>query len=314
MSPYREHLKSSGDLITTYEATRAGFVSLALEKNKRATPFIAEARLLQSAAKAAKTPIELTTIDDIQRGMLTASGVSDKAMQYLTDKDRENAINGLIEKFLLPAGEQFVEELVFRFLLVRGDTLGGSMRNIGGALAQRKLTRTILSALSLSGASYIAWLDSRSKKWIEKSPNDTDIENTLKGVFWASKKGERILLYNYLVPSVSKNVDLFLLTANPSTVDLKNNNLYLALGELKGGIDPAGADEHWKTASKAFTRITNAFSGTGKMPSLFFIGAAIQNAMAEEIWEELKSGTLNNAANLNDEDQMASISRWLCNL
>jgi hypothetical protein len=42
--PYRLHLKSSKDLETTYEAVRAGFVALALEKNRRATPFVAQAR------------------------------------------------------------------------------------------------------------------------------------------------------------------------------------------------------------------------------------------------------------------------------
>ncbi|NEP59788.1 MAG: hypothetical protein F6K31_22745 [Symploca sp. SIO2G7] len=31
MQPYHNHLKSSENLVTTYEATRAGFVTLALE-------------------------------------------------------------------------------------------------------------------------------------------------------------------------------------------------------------------------------------------------------------------------------------------
>jgi len=32
VKPYLEHLASSDDLVTTYEAIRAGFVALALEK------------------------------------------------------------------------------------------------------------------------------------------------------------------------------------------------------------------------------------------------------------------------------------------
>jgi len=52
--PYRDHLTSSDDLVTTYEAIRAGFVALALEKNRRATPYIAEARALQAAASTAQ--------------------------------------------------------------------------------------------------------------------------------------------------------------------------------------------------------------------------------------------------------------------
>jgi hypothetical protein len=46
----------------------------------------------------------------------------------------------------------------------------------------------------------------------------------------------------------------------------------------------------------------------------FFIGAAIEKKMANEIWSQLKDGTLDNAANLTDDDQIASVSRWLCGL
>jgi len=89
---------------------------------------------------------------------------------------------------------------------------------------------------------------------------------------------------------------------------------YVALGELKGGIDPAGADEHWKTARSALDRINTAFAAKAQKPHTFFIGAAIETKMASEIWESLKAGRLENAANLTDENQIASITRWLCNL
>lgn len=79
MRAYREHLQSSGNLRTSYEAVRAGFVALALEKNRRATPHVAEARALKSAALKAKTPAGLRGIPAIQVGLLTAAGVSDKA-------------------------------------------------------------------------------------------------------------------------------------------------------------------------------------------------------------------------------------------
>jgi type II restriction enzyme len=89
---------------------------------------------------------------------------------------------------------------------------------------------------------------------------------------------------------------------------------YIALGELKGGIDPAGADEHWKTASTALERIRSAFSSRKLKPKTFFIGAAIEKAMAAEIFEQLSSGILDNAANLTDEDQLVSVSNWLINI
>ncbi|MEQ8999984.1 MAG: AvaI/BsoBI family type II restriction endonuclease [Coleofasciculus sp. B1-GNL1-01] len=146
--PYYQHLNASDDLVTPYAAIRAGFVALALEKNRRATPFVEQARVLKVAASRIQTPIELVNIEDIQPALLTAAGVSDKAAKYLEQQDKIAAIRGLIEDFLEPAGANFIEELVFRFLLIRGDTLGGSMRNVGGILAQRKLTRMLISTLN----------------------------------------------------------------------------------------------------------------------------------------------------------------------
>lgn len=89
---------------------------------------------------------------------------------------------------------------------------------------------------------------------------------------------------------------------------------YLALGELKGGIDPAGADEHWKTARTALSRIQEAFAKHKLKPHTFFIGAAIEAKMAKEIWAMLKRGTIENAANLTNDHQIASMTRWLCSL
>jgi len=147
---YRDHLQSAQDLQTTYEAVRAGFVALALEKNRRATPYVAEARALKLAASKVKDAKDLTKVAAIRSGLLTAAGVSDKAAGHLQETDKDDAIAGLIGEFLEPAGVNFVEELVFRFLLTRGDALGGSMRNVGGFMAQCKLTRSLLAHLHLT--------------------------------------------------------------------------------------------------------------------------------------------------------------------
>ena len=98
-----------------------------------------EGRDLKINATQVSTPSSLRDISRIQAALLTAAGVSDKAGGYFLEADKDVAIENLITEFLDPAGDAFVEELVFRFLLTRGDTLGGSMRNIGGVLAQRKL-------------------------------------------------------------------------------------------------------------------------------------------------------------------------------
>ncbi len=310
---FRKHLSSSTDLVTTYEETRAGFVALALEKNRKATPFVEQARSLKATASQAKTPADLLNIENIQSALLTASGISDKAMNYLLPEDKIEAIQGLIAKYLEPAGPAFVEELVFRFLLTRGDTLGGSMRNIGGVMAERKLTRATLANLALAKIPY-QWLHSDSKEWLHGKAEDADIELYLTGLSWSSKGKNRTMIYNRTLPLVKKNVDLCLLNCTPKELStaIKNPSLYVALGELKGGIDPAGADEHWKTARTSLTRIQKAFSKKGFSPYIFFVGAAIENSMADEIWEQLKKGTLSNAANLTNADQVASLCGWLC--
>ncbi|TAD96872.1 MAG: Type II site-specific deoxyribonuclease [Oscillatoriales cyanobacterium] len=96
MCAYRNHLDSSDNLVTTHEATRAGFVALALEKNRRATPYLAEARALQEAARQAEIPTDLLNVKGIEMGLLTAAGLSDKSLAHLMPKDKIEAINGLI--------------------------------------------------------------------------------------------------------------------------------------------------------------------------------------------------------------------------
>lgn len=83
------------------------------------------------------------------------------------------------------------------------------------------------------------------------------------------------------------------------------------MGELKGGVDPAGADEHWKTANSALGRIRGAFAD--KL-SLMFIGAAIEPAMASEIFLQYQSGDLANCANLTNDDQLATLCEWMVRL
>jgi hypothetical protein len=311
--PHRAHLRSSADLETSYEAVRAGFVSLALEKNRRATPFVEQARALKVAASGASSPTDLIKIEEIQSALLTAAGVSDKAAGHLRPEDKAAAILGLVENFLAPAGENFVEELVFRFLLTRGDTLGGSMRNVGGVLAQRKLSRALISSLTVAGTSY-RWLHATNNSWIPMTDDDSDIELQLRGLSWTKSRRRRTVVFNMTVPFLKNNVDLCLLNCTPEDLQASIGSpaAYVTLGELKGGIDPAGADEHWKTARTALTRIRSVFGQYGLKPHTFFIGAAIARKMAREIWADLRSGTLENAANLTVDAQVASISSWLC--
>lgn len=313
--PYSTYLKSADDLLTTYEQTRAGFISLALERNRRATPHVELARALKITASKASAPSKLLGMNEIRSSLIAAAGISDKAAKHMSEENKDEAINNLVAKFLEPAGAAFVEELVYRFLLTRGDTLGGSMRNVGGALAQRKLTRAMISALAITGTRY-RWLHSTTRQWSDMLDDDSDIELRLRGLSWHSKNKDRMAIFNLTVSIVRRNVDVCLLNCNENEFSdrRKMSESYLALGELKGGIDPAGADEHWKTASKAFDRIRKSFAAQNQSPKTFFLGASIQKKMASEIWAELEAGTLTNAANFSVPDQIASLCNWLISL
>ncbi len=318
---YANHLISADSLVTPYEQTRAGFVAMALEKNRKATPYAEEAKVLKSLTQKVKKPSQLLNISEIRQSVLTAAGISGKAANYLTEEDKTEAIRNLIENFLEPSGKDFIDELIYRFLLTRGDALGGSMRNLAGSLGERKFSRSLIAALSVQGKEY-SWLHSKSKRWIGYSEDDADIELHLKGLSWIRHGEYRTLIYNLTVPLLRKNVDFCLFKSGPEKMIFGNdkdschfkNESYIALGELKAGIDPAGADEHWKTASTALLRIRNAFSSKELRPKTFFLGAAIEKAMAKEIYEQLLTGILNNAANLTDKDQLVSISEWVIKL
>ena len=311
-------IKTSQDLVTSREQTRAGFIAFALEKNRRSTPIIESAKSLKVLASKAKTAKDLMKITEIQPALLTAAGLSDKAVNYFNEEDKGKAILGLIENFLEPAGKGFVDEVVYRYLLIKGDSLGGSMRNIVGAIAQQKFVRTLLANLSVSGTNY-KWLDNKTKNWGEKPNNDFAIEEHLKALSWKNPKEEsRILAFNLSIPIVKNNIDICLFS---SDIEEYNNGKIVnvpekivMLGELKGGIDPAGADEHWKTGNTALNRIRESFAKHNLKIETSFIAAAIEKKMASEIFTQLQSKTLSNAANLTIDEQLISYCNWLLKL
>ncbi|MBX2927251.1 MAG: hypothetical protein KF852_05395 [Saprospiraceae bacterium] len=311
-------IQSAGDLVTSRTETRAGFIAMALEKNYIAIPYIEEAKVLKSLASIAKEPMELLKLPDLRVGLLTASGLSDKSLNYLNEEDRTLAIKGLIENFLEPAGEHFIDELVYRYLLTKGDALGDKARNLARVLGERKFLRSLIAIFHLTGIAY-QWKDSDSNSWLEKPDDDTGIEKRIKALYWKKKK-DRLLLLNINVPMVNKNVDVSVLEGLPSDLKVGKQSIihqpdkYIALGELKGGIDPAGADEHWKTASSALNRIRSGFENVDLKPKTFFIGAAIENSMAVEIFRHLQNGDLSNAANLTIDQHLTAIGDWLINL
>lgn len=185
---------------------------------------------------------------------------------------------------------------------------------------KENLLRMLISTMAVHGRKY-SFLDAENKKWLKQN-DDPDLEKRIKGLHWINDRGDRTLIYNIKVPIVGKNVDFCLFDGSPKDMIAEKDKKsmrnvpvkYLALGELKGGIDPAGADEHWKTANSALNRIRESFSRKKHSPLTFFVGAAIEKEMAKEIFKQLKAKKLSNGANLTNEQQVVSICAWLISL
>lgn len=306
-------IHSAKDLITSHEQTRAGFIEAAMAKNIKAKPYIEQAKTLKSIASAVKTPDKLIEKTEIYSALLTAAGLSDKACNYFTEEDKKVAIQELIDKFLTPAGEGFVDELVYRFLLIKGDSLGGSMRNYVGAIAQMKLIRKILSIFSIQKIGHKI-LKRKETQWQQMSYEDA-FENAddIKAITWNVRGKSKVLFLNTTIPLVRNNVDISLYRGDEIAYDnggiVSDSKKAIMFGELKGGIDPAGADEHWKTGNTALERIRNAFAAYNIKTS--FIAASIETKMATEIYAQLKEKTLAKAANITVDEQLTEYCQWL---
>ena len=85
----------------------------------------------------------------------------------------------------------------------------------------------------------------------------------------------------------------------PDLSAVGSNDLFIWGGELKGGADPAGSDEHWKTAKSAFDRILEAIENTGRpKPKLSFIATILVDRVAREAELWLAQGKLTSVYNL----------------
>ena len=312
------YIVSADSLVTTHEEIRAGFLAIALEKNRIADPYVKNALAFKAMVSYTRSADELLSIPQIRPFLVTAAGLSEKSLSYLDEDDRTMAIQELIEKFLKSAGSAYIDEVIFRYLLIKGDAVGGTMRNRIGVLGQEKLIRAIFSSMSVRGITGEK-ISSETKRWSTIQVDMVGVEANVKALHWCNSLGERLLLFNANVPIVNKNVDICLFSGSMADYDdgriVRRNERALMFGELKGGIDPAGADEHWKTGNSALNRIRDSFRNAGYLTiKTSFVGAAIARAMAEEIFGQLQSGMLANATNLTNINQLIEYCNWLIEL
>jgi hypothetical protein len=301
-----KYIKTSSDLVTPAEKTVEGFLKQALLKSGLVLPIIRDAKSLKLKLRSVRKKEDLLNIvssEPTRDAIINAAGFSDKAKSHMSPENMTIAAVKVLEDIFQNDREDFADQVVYRYLLTRGDSLGGSVRNIVGSVASTNLSNLVIRALEQKGITV-------SVATTAKPPR-----KKITMLRWKN----RIILFDVTPPFLEKNVDLILLDSkkeegNPKKL-LLDLTAYLACGELKGGIDPAGADEHWKTARSALNRIRDASEKRNMLcPALFYVGSAIEQSMAEEIFNNLADGKLTHAANLTKPEQLADLVGWLVSL
>ena len=198
-----------------------------------------------------------------------------------------------------------------------GDSLGGTSRNEVGRVAMLRVINPLVRHLQergwLSSVLYslkgcIVPCDDDSLGAVKRKridiTHETDINEMLKRfetyrvLYHALEvsNGSRLLLNNQLKwrddtgethkigPDMHSHV---------GNVDMR------WAGELKGGADPAGSDEHWKTATESLDRILRAAEATGRpKPMLSFIATVLVERVAKDAQSWIDQDKLTSVYNL----------------
>ena len=322
-SIYRDPL----EITTTWEEIAEGFLQQAMRQFELASPFVD--RIMKAKSKLEHIGPGLTNLlnaaeqdQEIMEILMGASGFTEKAKSAIgLEKTKRLLRQHLSEREQDLLKQDVIETILYRYTLNCGDQLGGVKRNDTGRQAEIKFGEYLLIRIQTKykcvGVSYLP----RSRhNFLNLLGTDTKVllESGLSALQWPG----RVLAFNTTCPFVGSkgnNIDMILIgtpRAIFSRIEMKallrEEGNYILCGELKGGIDPAGADEHWKTARAALDRIASSFST--HVPELIFIGAAIEVAMAREIIERLKEGKLTGVANLCKPKQIETLVNWLVDL
>lgn len=305
-------IQAAIELATSKVETCKGFVEQAALKSKRAARHIDAANAFLSELKKVQNIEDLIHAKHLRNDLIAVAGVSTKAKKYLSNKDIDTILAGIIAGIPPDQATSFHQDIFLRYMLTKGASFDGEMRNVIGASAQRKLVRLLCAKFKQTKVEAQIYFSKRKKSvTIDEALKFMEDEKTkISQMVW----DKRVLLFDKKPKIINNSVDAILLDSSSgkdTRVLLDTHDCYLACGELKGGVDPAGADEHWKTATTALDRIREVFANRTKKPHLFFIGAAIEPTMAVQLFKDLQSGEIGFAANLTQPQQIDYLVSWL---
>ena len=298
-----ETVRRPEDLITTAAQIEDGFAKQAEIKMGLSVDRIEAGRVAVDKLRSGSwgSVDELLADSDVRSFVLGAAMLSVKSQGHLPQSIQLTIASKVVSIEALndpDRREALLSDMEARYLLTAGDSLGGSLRNRVGWFASEAFGETLGAEIAERGHAP-AWKRTHAGK--------------LSSLTWAERDKGYAIAFDKKVPFVgggSNNVDFSLLeTDDYRGSDLSDKWRFLGLGELKGGIDPAGADEHWKTAGSTLDRIRISFGDDPRR--YFFVGAVITQSMAVELMEMLRSGRLTGAANLNVDEQVREVAQLL---
>lgn len=282
-------ITAAKDLVTQKTDTMNGFIEQAKEKRKDIIKYTKTLNYFLLNKHLIKD-IHIARQDKLIMQFLTAAAMlSQKSLLYFSIEEQNRIISEIID-FSKFNDKEYLEQLKHQYLINCGESLGGSMRNIIGQKAQNYFISTILETLQQKGYQFN----------IVRSKKDKIVQISWK---------DRAIFFDKKPKIVGKSIDFIVVKGNSAkNNDIENLDDYIICGELKGGVDPAGADEHWKTGLSALNRIDKVFTDySKKRPILIFLGSAIASFMAGEIFHLLEKKWLGSAANINNNQQLQNI-------
>jgi len=207
-----------------------------------------------------------------------------------------------------------------------GDSLGGTSRNEVGRTAMMRLLNPLVRFLNERDLlhsvnfSYKGTLDENeledagTRRQEVVFSSDTDVERLLNSFERFRVKYHELILRNGSRLLVDRQLNWQDTTGNvhkigPDLHSTAQTQDFVWAAEVKGGADPAGSDEHWKTATQALNRILDASQTTGRpKPALAFVATILVERVAREAQKWVDEGKLTKVYNLtrmlNDQNEM----------
>ena len=232
--------------------------------------------------------------------------------------------NGIISKLVTIAGVTANRHLEMALSNI-GEALGGVSRNEVGRYASAQILHYLITEWHKLGYLETIYYTLKPSLDIEKEEEEeseedqqpgvhlkldvtptTDIQSFLSYVSARRVKYQEVTLRNgyhllldrqfYWAESGEES------KVHKIGVDMTSKSVRLDMewgAEVKGGADPAGSDEHWKTATQALGRVLDAAEKTGRpKPNLSFIATILVDRVAIEAQDWIDKGKLVSVYNL----------------